>query len=59
MQVEWTPEPVSKHEAGTPVNPQFHTIWGVIRDGRIFMVRFSNVGAINVSILNPGGTPIA
>ena len=56
----WTPEPASRLESGPPEAPVFHTIYGVIKDGKVFMVRFTNVpGNPLVSILNPGGSPIA
>jgi hypothetical protein len=53
----WTPEPASLLPAGPPNQPGFHTIYGVIKDGKGYMVRFTNVPPL-VTILNPGGVPI-
>ena len=60
----WTPEPVSLLQSGPPNQPLFHTIYGVIKDGKVYMVRFTNTSNAQgpnplVSILTPGGVPIA
>ena len=56
----WTPEPASLLQSGPPDHPLFHTIYGVIKDGKVYMVRFTNTSTNPlVTIMNPGGVPIA
>jgi hypothetical protein len=38
----WTPNSVSLLQSGPPDRPLFHTIYGVIKDGKVYMVRFTN-----------------
>ena len=38
----WTPGPVQHIEGGTANQPAYHTVWGLVCGGNVYMIRFSN-----------------